>query len=296
MKMLIVGVSALTILAACGGGGGGGNSSGGSDIIPFKSFQESPDDGTIRVNGQTVSAAYTYDPNTDTIQLVGTPTSTKDSVLDVTLKNELIEQVKLSKTGNNVAFNTKDGDYVYDEDGALLLEGSNGEKYAIFVAGDQLNYQTFGAWITGYDSGSGSASVGSFGARTDAQSMPQNGTASYDGAAVGIVAAEGSYTATASDITVDADFDRSSVEMASTGTQRVDIESGEELVSAPDLDFVGSGDIDGSTFKAGIESRGNLLRGEANGQFYGPNAEEVGGTFSASGKSTFYSGAFGAKQ
>jgi len=101
---------------------------------------------------------------------------------------------------------------------------------------------------------------------------------------------------TGSDISVEADFDHSSVAMASTDTVFVDIDSGNFLSAAPELDFAGNGNIDGSSFDVEIGSFLNELSGTANGQFYGPNAEEVGGTYVTGDGSTSYTGSFGATQ
>ena len=60
---------------------------------------------------------------------------------------------------------------------------------------------------------------------------------------------------------------------------------------APGLDYSGEGSVSGSSFAANIS--GPATSGTANGVFYGPNANEVGGTFSATGAGISHVGSFG---
>ena len=63
------------------------------------------------------------------------------------------------------------------------------------------------------------------------------------------------------------------------------------------LDFTGSGPVSGSVFKASVDANFSVpVSGSADGQFYGPSAQEVGGTFGLDGSDLTYIGSFGAKQ
>jgi len=67
--------------------------------------------------------------------------------------------------------------------------------------------------------------------------------------------------------------------------------------AAPELDFSGTGNVSGNTFTADVSGSGAGagINGTANGVFYGPDAEEVGGTFSTQGTGgVSYIGAYGA--
>ena len=60
------------------------------------------------------------------------------------------------------------------------------------------------------------------------------------------------------------------------------------------LDFNGGGPVSGTGFSASVSA--STTSGTANGQFYGPTAQEVGGTFGLTGGATTYIGSFGARK
>jgi hypothetical protein len=83
------------------------------------------------------------------------------------------------------------------------------------------------------------------------------------------------------------------VQVTSTSTNARNLNSG-ATIPAAGLDFTGSGPVSGSGFTANVS--GTLTSGTANGSFYGPQAQEAGGTFRTSGGGVTYVGAFGAKR
>ncbi len=118
------------------------------------------------------------------------------------------------------------------------------------------------------------------------------GTATYEGLSAGIyIESEDVVFVTASDVEAVADFAGLSIEFETTGT-----EVGDDLGSVtemPGLDMTGT-----LTYEAGrnqftgtVTTTGGMT-GTANGLFYGPAAQEIGGTFITQGAS--YIGAFGA--
>ena len=64
----------------------------------------------------------------------------------------------------------------------------------------------------------------------------------------------------------------------------------------PEWNFTGTGNVTGAGFEATINGM-EITNGKAYGHFFGPNAEEVGGTFGAELMGNgFYVGSFGAAQ
>ena len=99
------------------------------------------------------------------------------------------------------------------------------------------------------------------------------------------------------------------IDIRATNTQRVavdDLVSDVFNASTPDTDLDWRGiflyDIDANNFTGGINTsaEGLNLSGETTFQFYGQDAEELGGVFSLSNSeinpTIFYSGAYGAVQ
>jgi hypothetical protein len=76
----------------------------------------------------------------------------------------------------------------------------------------------------------------------------------------------------------------------SKDTSGVNLSTG-AVVVAKELDFNGTGSVNGATFSAPIS--GTVVNGNAKGTFYGPTAQEIGGTFSSSAGGVEYNGAFG---
>ncbi len=122
---------------------------------------------------------------------------------------------------------------------------------------------------------------------TPITSLP-TGTATYRGISVGMDNDLGVAWITASDIAVNTDF--TNVTVASTNTI-VEQLGGGTVYSEGGLDFTASGVVGGGAYTA----TGNGMT--VNGAFFGPNAEETGGTFH--GTSIYgsdYGGAFSASR
>lgn len=206
----------------------------------------------------------------------------------------------------------------------------------------QWEYQSFATWITGQhltssvlslDSGShGSMSAGF---TTAANAIPTSGSATYSGNAMGHYQAytvnQNSYTTTDSqgnitgynyydrythktyftnaNLSANVNFANRQIALTTTSTQQLDLATGTTTaISNYDMTGslaynAGSNDINGSFYFT--TSGSNTPIGTINAQFYGPNAEELGGTFSVD-NATFtnsssntignFQGSFGAKR
>lgn len=178
-------------------------------------------------------------------------------------------------------------------DRAVSVRTNSGKRWAFFSKGKQdkpLQYQTFGSWQTRLGTPEQVAGVGSFGSRTHASKMPSGTTARYSGESVGYaVGRSGAEFDVFAEAEIETDFN--AVTFNTTNTV-VGPFTGGGLVPVPDLDLSGSGRVSGNTFSAAVSGAG--VAGSADGRFYGPNAEELGGTFQTSTSDGItYVGAFG---
>jgi hypothetical protein len=173
------------------------------------------------------------------------------------------------------------------------------------------NYQSFGAWTTGWADGAESAAASSFGAPTmefpgtstpGDGTVPSSGTATFVGALVGLyVNTAGGGSVVAADLRVTANFSERTLGVASSNTISTRDPSGAALATArPDLNVSGtlSYSAGSSAFSGTLANAAGTMGGTSRGQFYGPQAEELGGAFtlrSAAGVESFV-GAYGAKR
>lgn len=296
----------VIFLSACGGiagldidlDGGDGSSSGGSGVegpistTPAQKINL-PQDGTATLNGRAVVQSFTTNQTTlqTTVQGQSVPS---DSSVTLTTSGGNIIAFTGNAQGSNVTLDSRAGDNVQQgiatatfnspdlDNGASILDPSR----------TRFEYQTFGTWIQGRQQTAGSAAAGSYGSVTPTADMPSGRSASYQGVSVGVARLnDGLQYQTSSDISVTTDF--SSATITSSNTDANSLVIGVPDRAAPELDFSGTGGISNSGFTAQISGSGTS--GEAYGVFYGPNADEVGGTFQASGAGgVAHIGSFGA--
>lgn len=276
--------SILLALGACSG-------SSTPAALPFTGFSDLPAFGTTQLQGQSVSASYTTDLSTGNVT-VSNPSGPSASTASLTTENGNVVALSASAPGTTVNFDSRRGDTLIAQSGVIGAETSNQQDVAVFADPNAqgYEYQTYGAWITGYGTGSGKVGAGSFGSRTAAANVPSGTSATYNGASVGVARrADGQPYITSSNVSVSTDF--STVNVSSAGTQAVNANTG-AISSAPELDFSGTGSVSGTTFTANVSGSGT--NGRADGLFYGPQANEVGGTFQTTGSGGItHAGSFG---
>ncbi len=325
-------VSALAIVGACGGGGGGSSDSpSGSPsqspdaepeptIIQFSGFSQLPADGTTRIEGEVslFNNGFGNDPEPGSI-LVTTQGGEVVSIELLTYQQGRTfdpvtgEDLGFVQTSDPAVFEISPGDN--PEVSKPFSSYVDGSFKAIFVDNESsgFEHQTFGVWAREYPeyfgcagpgifqncgtfAGYTSIGVGSFGTRTQKENIPKGINANYEGFGVGYANLNGQNYDTFSSVNVSTDFN--AVSVSSSGTEKVNRSTG-DVELAPELDFLSSGTVSGSGFTARIQSPDN--HGDVYGTFYGPNAEEVGGTFrSMPGPNLYtgdtYDGAFGGKR
>ena len=285
----VLGVSLFccVALAACGGGGGNGGGA-----VRFVSFSQlagagggSPFNGTIEMQGQAVSAVIMANPGTArTTYRLGTPVS-ESAAVRIRVENGTL--VSFDLRGQRLNENFPTADIM-----ANIMDPT--------AAG--YEYQTFGWWSAEPGTTSRSWSAASFGRRTEAANLP-NSQATYAAQSVGMLVDHGSTFSTTSTINIST-ADYANVTVSSTNTMRTEIlPDGTTRPATGDsrLDFTGTGTVTGSGFEANISDThrvpsGDVRTGKAVGWFYGPDAEEVGGTFHLERFGSSHIGAFGGKK
>ena len=157
-------------------------------------------------------------------------------------------------------------------------------------------YQTFGWWSGDPGAASPRWGAASFGRRTEAANLP-NSQATYAAESVGLLVDSGNAYGTTSAINIST-ADYTSVTVSSTNSMKTEMQPDGTTGPATrdaNLDFTGTGSVTGAGFEVNITDGGSRT-GETVGWFYGPNAEEIGGTFNLGSTNSLHIGAFGGKK
>lgn len=140
-----------------------------------------------------------------------------------------------------------------------------------------------------------------YGQRTEASEMPQTGTASYDGTIYGHINRENTVRGLRGGFGMETDFASGDVEMSMDANIAYRNGQGQTLY-IDYAEFTGNGSLDDTTFDGrmsgtidrdvvdGTESR--ALTGSFDGAFFGPTAQEIGGTFEFTGDDAVGVGSF----
>lgn len=288
----------LLTLSACGGGGGGGGTL--PTVSPSIEIDSSK---TISTEGLGKQVSYTWDDSK--FSSIG---STLDAQTKAVLefdKSDILAALTIeTTTATSSPVTTKMSFLGYDQIkslGADFWIARNDASKAIVSnpMSAAWDYQTFGVWESGLD-----ASGGYYGAMSVGDASPVSAIASaygatFTGKVIGSYVSEGIGKATLADLTVLFDTGGQTLTFTATGTRYA--ENG-DVIDLPKLDMRDQT----LTYKPGTSGfSGDLnttggLSGNSTGQFYGPNATELGGVFflrSASGPPVeTYSGAYGAKR
>ena len=132
---------------------------------------------------------------------------------------------------------------------------------------------------------------------TPGSAIPASGTATYKGYTSGIYVNGNKSFLTVANMTANADFAARSVQFATNNSNMTNVISNASSAN-PDLDLSGTlSYAKGKNGLSGAIKSANGMTGNAKGQFYGPKAQEIGGTFLATGTGNQgYMGAFGGKR
>lgn len=276
---LVAGFSLSACSSSSSGSSGGGSNA--NDEITL------PQNGTLELDGQAVTAEVTAIS-------VGTPETRQSSTLRITTDSGEIVAAALSAPGTSVSLDSRSGDAITRSPDDLLVGFDSAVPNDSIVLLDpsesRFEHQTLGVWLENTNTPVATVGAGSYGIRTDVSEIPTGRNANYQGGSTGFARlADGREYLTGSEVEVNTNFRSATITSSGTVATRL---SDSVNVNAPELDFSGTGDVSGNTFRANISGSGTS--GTADGIFYGRNAAEVGGTFQASGAGGDHIGAFAA--
>lgn len=304
-------LSVSLVLSACGGGGGG---TAPSTVTPlattaFTKWSDVQPGVTYKVDGLGLEVTGTASGNQFTAI---TPSGVTDGYSAYLTFDSAFELTKLALTTpapTLVSFDKAAADTTFAD--VTLSPGTSPQfvsvrnpsiaPTSVAIMAKPINlgwdYQTFGIWETGRDDPTsrkfGAMSVGN----TAGTAIPGSGTAAFTGYTAGsYVNTAGTGTTVFADLTVGADFANRSLTFSTSNTQT----SSDWVTFTPNNNLNLSGNLSytaGTNRFTGTVSSVGGLTGNSTGQFYGPNAEELGGVFLLQGSGVeTYAGAYGAKQ
>ncbi|WP_163268072.1 transferrin-binding protein-like solute binding protein [Chelativorans alearense] len=285
-------------LAGCGGGSGG---PGGPDGPTFTSFAEMKAGETTTIKGKGREATATGEDDSDFA--LTSFSSAKVSTEVTTNSDGDITSIALTTPTSKKVLNEENiSEYSsISDDGKFLSLESKDDKIDIAFAepgADGFEYQTYGTWFERdfvvSEANIGAASIGS---DTPVANIPSSGKATFKGTAGGEYIdydesniPEWHYMT--SEATLNADFARRSVDFKTDDTKSLG------GVAKDHLDLTGTMTYSaGSNEMSGNVRTANGMTGKIDGRFYGPGAQEVGGTFAVKGDGIErYYGGYGAKK
>lgn len=299
-RLLMAQLSALALgaLTACGGGNGTS-----ATLASFSSWSAVSRNSSITVEGISQAGTYEYDIGTDRLTSVSLGDSSTGASYTATYDaNGQATATTLSPAGQTpISFNSNT-----DTLGPLIINQSidaavsaDGTKYGLAANPFDFgwSYQSFGTWATGAGTGSGTYGSISVGAATPGASIPTTGTATYGGYSAGrYVNGSGEYWFISSSMTAAANFGSRNIAFTTTGTQVTSNLTASSTNSNLDMTGMLSYTAATNQITGNVTTTGGLS-GTVNGRFYGPAAQEIGGTFAVtSGGLEGYAGAFGGKR
>ena len=289
---------ALT-LSGCGGGGGGGTS---TDIAPPLTPPVRPTS-TITANGISQDATYTASDTAVTSLTDKGVSNGASAALTYYNDDGSIQKIEIKTPYSTVTWDKTKGDTIDATDVAMVATDAAGANIGVVINATDpkvgWTYQTFGLWETGLDTGRGTVGATSVGAETAASAIPTTGVATFKGVSGGIyLNATGTKDyITASALTADVDFLSRTIDLKTAETTKLDSVTGIPVLDA-NLNMTGTLRYTPTvnSFTGTVASTGGLT-GTSTGQFYGPDAQELGGVFSLTGAGMEnYAGGYGAKK
>jgi len=314
MKHKIIALLSLPIIALLSGCGGGSSFTVSNLTVSFSEGQNIPSKVSLS-DSLAVEAIYTWNSGDDRITTIGNAVSDDETTFSATYNasNNYVT-AGFSNEDTTLTFDSNDdyGVFALDSD-YLAVVKDNGQDYMVLANPYKLDfdYQTYGTWATGAGTGAGEVGALSGGFLTLVADIPTQGIAVYNGETGGrfveLIGRSGDYGWTKSDFTATARFNIREIDIATSNSKFIDNQGNTGAIPTLDIngelrynpgDDVFQGTVGNGP--AGLGPQGNLT-GTMIGQFYGPNAEEMGGVFALSdpngnGSIEAYMGGFGAKR
>lgn len=308
-----VAVVLMSVLAgACAGGGGSGGEVGSATPtrtakdqaarpveVPFSSFD------AIRPNQIAVMSGVSQaGSGTDTAFNLEPADSANSSVALTYDANGNLVGASMSAPGSGAAFDASN----FVVCSAAACSGTDGTFRAVVLNPSAFgwNYQSFGVWMNDPSTTTFQAGAISAGAATLGSALPTLSTGTFTGIAVGYYFdGAGGRFATDSQMRAVADFANRNVRFSTNLTTLTDLnapwdgQTPRPSIAKPELNLSGT-----LSYAPGVnrisgelKTQNQALSGSALGRFYGPSAQEIGGTYglgSADGQKML--GGFGGKR
>lgn len=299
MKMLkaipVASVLSVVMLTGCGGGGG---TKAVVKTVPFSAFSAITPNTRVQAQAEAVETAYTSStsapyPVTGATDL-GLDSSAQSSFTYDAGGN--LTAVTIQTANGSVTWRSSVDTWAYDS-GVLQVISADESQYGLVIEPAALgwDYQTFGSWLTGLGDGLGRSGAISLGSRTPDAAIPTTGNATFLGMFSGTyIDATGTGFLVVGNSSLIADFNARTLNFSTFNNATISLVDGNDAVN-PALDVAGT-----LSYAPGINRfsgtvNTTTMTGSAQGYFYGPSAQEVGGTFMLNGAGVErYQGAFGA--
>jgi hypothetical protein len=287
-------------------GGFGGSS---DPIVSFTSWQTIPLNTVVQAQGISTQAGYTGTSSTTT-SISSFTTSSRPATYNSVYDNNGDASLVLLQSGEeyptNVVFNKVMGDTIAVANvgpaAGVVSFAERADGTALALAAEPLpqgwDYQSFGVWVTGYaQAGGGTFGALSVGSQTAAASIPASGVFTYSGSSGGIYTnTAGNPSFTVADMSASVNFASRQINFSTSNTNVV---SNNFTTFTPNnqLDMNGTLQITSGENRFFGAVNTNAMTGSATGQFYGPSASEIGGTYGVKGAGLeSMVGAFGGKR
>jgi hypothetical protein len=294
------------VLVGCGGGGGGGSGIS-ATTSEFTNWSNVRPNSTVILEGVSQTAEYTADlsPEKVTSLNISAPLggTTASASYD---SNRTLSAVTINPAdADSVSWSLANGDSFFGLDGnsrLVAVVSRDGRREAIAADAFPLGweYQTFGTWATGLNTGSGTVGNFSVGSPTLGASVPVSGTATYSGFTGGrYVDPAGTPFLTTSGLNATVDFAARTINFSTSVTELYSNASTFHSSDfGLDLDGVLSYSAGSNQISGSVTTDDSTMSGNVAGRFFGPSAQEMGGTFllEQSGGGAVYTGAFGAER
>ena len=307
MRKLLSTICLAASLAGCKGGGGmnDNNPQLGPTTVNFTAFSAVQPGQTVNLqSGVSRTVNGTLSGGTVTsLGAIGIDTVSTRATLTYD-SNKALAAVSAITPGGSISFSKAAGDTFTCTSGTCGLTNMAGTASMIVMEPISLplgwNYQTFGVWDRMSSSTSFDAGVFSVGAATPGAAVPTTGTGNFSGIANGFfVNSSGTAFFTTANMTANTDFSARTITFSTANTQTVNLSTPTGAGtpnSSLNLNGTFTWTAGNNLFSGSLNTAGNAMTGTGNGRFYGPNAEELGGTYNLTGGGNSMLGSFGGKR
>ncbi|WP_028469798.1 transferrin-binding protein-like solute binding protein [Neptunomonas japonica] len=292
-------LSTSLLLVGCGGGGGSSVRVAAVPVAPT----------TIRDNSPVTFDTITNEIDVTAIASIATgavdrgvsETSTARLTYDASGNlSKLVITTPNSSPGSSVSWDvatdTRQAVVGLADHVALTDAATTYNVLAIDPKSSAFDYQTFGVWKPGAGVSAGAIGVLSAGLKTVGASVPTTGNVTFTGKLLGVyISPAGQGRFVTGETAINSDFAARTIGFSTSNTKLDGTTLTPNLdIATTALTYTGANSFSGVVTATGA---GAGLSGTANGAFYGPNAEEVGGVFTVKASSgiEFYTGSFGAQ-